>query len=323
MSSSTSYDGLGAIREVWPIGHDVAGLIGQTPLIEVARLFEAHEPRIYVKHEGSNPGGSIRDRTVLEILDNAAASGLLYRGDELVMAGASNSAVSAAMIANVRGYPVAVFHPEGATERLLHLLTEAGATIERTPEVDGMEGAVDAAADYAQEHSGRIFIDAGRREALTDAIHHIAREIVTGLSGRSLGAFVTSVSTGATLRHVARELRKHYPELIVVGVRIQTPPERESFYDDVATPITWSPLGEVEAELIEVTEVEAWSMRQRAVRRTGLLLGPKGASALIGAQRLRDRVAPDQAIIALSIDGGQRYFGAEPPEVRAALAAQP
>ena len=112
MSSSTSSERLqrpGVIREVWPKAHNITSLIGQTPLIELPQLVGGtNRLRLYVKQEGTNPGGSIRDRTVLEILDNAAASGLLYRGDEIVIAGASNSAVSAAMIGNARGYPVVV-----------------------------------------------------------------------------------------------------------------------------------------------------------------------------------------------------------------------
>ena len=325
MSSSISSDGLGGagvVREVWPSAHDITSLIGHTPLVEVSGLLGDKALRLYVKHEGTNPGGSIRDRTVLEILDNAAASGLLYRGDEVVIAGATNSAVSAALIGNSRGYPVVVFHPKGEGKRLLRLLMEAGATLKRTPTEEGLAGAVSAAAAYAQDKAGRIYIDAGRRDPLYDAIHHIAQEILEALEGYPLGAFVTSVSTGSTLRHVARELRRHYPELIVAGVKIQTPKSRESLYDDVATPITWSPLGDVEADLIEVSEVEAWSARMQVSRATGLLLGPKGASALLGAQRLMDRVAPDQAIVALSIDGGQRYFGAEPVEVIEAIKTQ-
>ena len=308
-------DMTGATREVWPAAHGVTSLIGHTPLIEIPG---GAGPRIYVKHEGYNPGGSIRDRTVLEILDNAAASGLLLRGDELVIAGASNSAISAVMIGNARGYPVTVFHPKGASDRLLRLVVEAGGTLKRTPAEEGTDGAV-AAAAWAQEKAGRIFIDAGRREALYDAIHHIAREILESLAGHTLAAFVTSVSTGATLRHVARELRKHTPELIVVGARIKAPAERASLYDDVSTPISWSPLGDVTADLIDVEELDAWRARRDLAHSCGLLLGPKGASAVIGAQRLAAWIPPDQAIVALSIDGGQRYFGAEPPEVRDAL----
>ena len=319
MSSSTSSEDLrrsGVIREVWPLAHTVGGLIGHTPLVEVSGILGGGEQRrLYVKHEGRNPGGSVRDRTVLEILDNAAASGLLYRGDEIVIAGATNSAISAAMIGNTRGYPVVVFHPKGANNRLLKLLMETGATLKRTPAELGTDGAVEGAAAYAQDRAGRIFIDAGRREALFDAIDHIAQEILDALEGYPLGGFITSVSTGATLRHVARVLRKHHPELVVAGVSIKTPASRRGFYDDVATPINWSPLGDVEAQLIEVSEAQAWTARRQVAKTTGLLLGPKGASALLGATEIAARVPPEHAIVALSIDGGQRYFGAEPADV--------
>ncbi len=88
---------------VFPPAHDVSQLIGHTPLIALGRLAEPAQPEVLVKHEGFNPGGSIRDRTVLEILDSAFASGLLRRGDEVVVAGASNSAIAASYSASTSG----------------------------------------------------------------------------------------------------------------------------------------------------------------------------------------------------------------------------
>lgn len=318
MSSSTSSDRPQNL-DVWPAAHDLTELIGHTPLIELGKIVDPDGPEILVKHEGYNPGGSIRDRTVLEILDSAASSGLLYRGDEIVMAGATNSALALATIGNARGYRATIFHAKQASRRLVKLLQHAGVTLKF---VDGTNlDAVEAAASYARENAGRIFIDAGRREALQDAIHHIAREILEALDGQSVGAFVTTFSTGATLKHVATELRKQYPELVVLGIQIQTPTERRDFYHDVSPSITMErdPIGDANAQKIAITEQDAWLARSYLARAEGLLLGPKGAAAVLGAMKLRAQIPPDRAIVALSIDAGQRYFGAEPEPVRAAL----
>ena len=313
--------------EVWPVAHDVTELIGHTPLIELRHLAPG-APEILIKHEGMNPGGSIRDRTVLEILDNAFASGLLRRGDEVVIAGATNSAVAACVIAHARGCTVTVFHPATWPGHLLGLLRSAGAALIPYDGPGGLDATVLEAANYAREHHTRIFIDAGRREALQDAVRHIAREIIEALDGHHVGAFVTSFSTGSTLRIVSHELRVQYPELTVIGVKIATPDARDGFYDDVAPSLVVDAATRAgsDAQRIAMSEREAWQARALIARTEGLLLGPKGASAALTALRVRASIPGDRAIVALSIDAGGRYFGAEPPEVRedlAALAALP
>ena len=301
--------------------HSITELIGCTPLIELSHVTMGVGPRVLVKHEGFNPGGSIRDRTVLEILNNAAASGLLHRGDELVLAGATNSAVSATVLGSARGYKTTIFHPESGSPRFVPLLRKAGATLNLTSAQGGLEGAVGQAASHAREKPGRIFIDAGRRQALQDAVRHIGREVVEALDGRAVGAFVTSYSTGATLRWATDELTIQYPELFVVGVTIKTSADSAGFYNDVAPSVAHDlePLADLDAMKVEVSELEAWRVRALLAKTEGLLLGPKGASAALTALRVRDRIAPDKAVVALSIDGGHRYFGSAPEYVRGTL----
>jgi cysteine synthase A len=307
MSSFTSSD-----PNVPTAASSVEAHIGKTPLIPLARLTPA-PPIIWIKHEGTNPGGSIRDRTVLEILNNATASGLLWPGDEIAIAGATNSAMAAALIAGARGYPVSVFHRRDGSPRLLDLLAQHGATVHL---IDG--DPTDAAAAWARQRPGRIFIDAGRREALCDAIRDIGRELLHTLHGKPVGAFVTSYSTGATLHHVAGELRRQYPALQVFGVRLHAAPERRDHYHDVAPSITMErhPQGDAQATFLTVREDDAWAARALLERAEHLLLGPKGAAAALAALRIRHLIPQDAAIIALSIDDGHRYPELPPDDLR-------
>ena len=183
------------------------------------------------------------------------------------------------------------------------------------------EECVRRAATYASDGLGRLFIDGRRREALVDAVAHIAHEILEALDGQPVGAFVTSVSTGSTLRHVASTLRQFYPSLTVVGVRIAAPEERALFYADVSQARLFNPdeYRDAHYHVMEVTEEEAWTQRAELARTEGLLLGPKGASAVLGALDIRQRVTPGSAIVALSIDGGHRYLGYEPEGVGVAM----
>ncbi len=285
------------------------GQVGDTPLLALPHLGEG-ETQILVKHEGANPGGSIRDRTVKAVLDNAEASGLLLKGDEIIMAGATNSAIAALMFAQRRGYKVVVFHPEDGSTRLRGKVQDAGAALHLTT-----EDPVQAAANYARQCAGRIFIDAGRREALCDAIGQIGQEILEGLKGQHLATFVTSYSTGSTLRHVTGELRKQYPAVKVIGTSLQAPQSRADHYHDVAPSVSMDrdPLEHSDAIQMNIPEVDAWVTRTLLSRVEGLLLGPKGSAAVLGALC----VAPQTrgAIVALSIDGGENYVGAEPESV--------
>jgi cysteine synthase A len=307
----------GAVREVWPAAHNVTELIGETPLIELSGSIQGSGAPIFVKDEGANPSGSVRDRTLLEILDGAAASGLLRRGDEIVMAGVTNSALSAALIAGARGYKLTVFHPEVERNPSHKLLLVCGGHIVASGADRGMDGAIEEAASYAQEASNRIYVDGRRREALVDAIDHIAHEILSALEGKPVGAFVTSVSTGSTLRHVASALRQSYPDVTVLGVAIDAPAHRAGFYTDISQAQFFSTHRYPDAGYtsMTVTELEAWHQRALVARKDGLLMGPKGASAVLGALKIRASVPPESAIVALSIDGGQRYLGFEPDEL--------
>ena len=329
MGSSMSSEARAGISDLLPrstarpVADSVLDLIGATPLIELSRAVPHDEgATIFVKHEGYNPGGSLRDRTLLEILNCASGSGLLKAGDEIVLAGANNSAISAALIAHSRGYRVRVFHPRDGDRRLLKLLMETGARLSRSPRGEGLEGAREAAVAYASEGADRIFIDGTRREATVGAFRAIARELIQALGDTRLGGVVTSVSTGAAFRHLAQALREHNPEIEVAGVMIEAPEERRALYDDVAPDQrpTTDDLKEVRGELIQIAEIEAWRMRGQIARREGVLLGPKGAAAVLGALQIRHAVPPGQAIVALSIDGGQRYLSATPTEIAEALA---
>lgn len=290
-------------------------LVGHTPLISLRRAAPG-APSVLLKHEGYNPGGSIRDRTVQEILNNAVASGLLRRGDELVVSGATNSAVAATVLGQAQGYRAVIFHHQQGPPRLLALLEQLGARVHL---VQG--DPLQEAATYARSRAGRIFIDPGRREALCDAISHIGREIVVDLSGQPIGAFVTSFSTGSTLRHVAAVLRQQSPSMKVAGVQLRTPTTRSGYYHDVAPSVTMErqALGNSDAEHFAVSELEAWTARALLARAEGLLLGPKGAAAVLVALRIRHQLPDEAAVVALSIDGGQNYLGAAPQEVQSAL----
>ena len=284
--------------EFAPVVARIDELVGNSPLVRLKRMGDQSKAPIYIKMENLNPSGSIRDRYIAEILERAVAAGMLVSGDSVALAGIDDSAVSAALVGSVLEVNTRIFAPEGTGDRLAPLVLKYGAAIQRTPQQDGLKGAVDTAATWSRQGADRIYVDGYRREAVRDAYAGIAAEILQALQGQNLGAFITSISTGGTFRHVARELRETRPTLNVGGAilgGLELPDFKEHRFNS----------------LRRFSVEEAFSWRDEIARTEGLLLGPKGAVCVGLALQLQKKLSPDDAIVALNPDSGQRYLGWE------------
>lgn len=281
-----------------PVVNRIDELVGNTPLVRLKRIGSDQGPPIYVKMENLNPGGSIRDRYIAEILERAVAAGTLVTGDTVALAGIDDSAVSAAMIGGVLGVSVRIFAPAGRQERLAPLVEKYGGHLEETPKSGGLTEAVSRAAAWSRERADRMYVDGYRRQAVRDAYAGMAAEILRALKGKPLGAFITSISTGGTFRHVARELRETRPTLEVGGAilgQLELPDFKEHRFNEL--------------ERFPVSRAFQW--RDKIASEEGLLMGPKGAACVGLATQLQQRLADEEVIVALNPDSGQRYLGWE------------
>lgn len=273
-------------------------LVGQTPLVRLNDVVDGDGAAIYVKMENVNPSGSIRDRYITEIVRGAVDAGQVMGGDTLAIAGVDDSAVAAAWLTNLMQLDLRLFAPAHSSRRLVPLIERYGADFVWTDEDAGLQGAIDRAAGWARQGAERMYVDGFRRQAVEDAYTVIADEILEALHGRILGAFVTSVTTGGTLRHVAAELREAHPALEVGGA--------------VLTDRDFSELNRhAYTRLRRVGLEEAWRMRDRIAQSEGLLLSPKGAASVLLACEMRESLPDEEVIVALNPDSGQRYLGWE------------
>ena len=273
-------------------------LVGNSPLVRLKRIGHPEAAPIYMKMENLNPGGSIRDRYIAEILERAVAAGMLVTGDTVALAGIDDSAVSAALVGSILGVNTTIFAPEHSGARLLPIVEKYGATVVRTPVEAGLKGAVEEAAGWSRKRADRIYVDGYRRQAVRDAYSGIAAEILQALKGEKLGAFITSISTGGTFRHVARELRETRPTLNVGGAilgELELPDFKEHRFNS----------------LERFSVIEAFQWRDRVAQKEGILLGPKGAVCVGLAVKLQEKLNSDEVIVALNPDAGQRYLGWE------------
>lgn len=285
----------------------VRDLVGNTPMVRLARTGATDGAPIYVKLENYNPSGSMRDRYVQEIIERAMLAGQLQARDAVAIAGIDDSSVAAALVARTLQLQLRVFAPAGSSRRLVPLIVRWGGTIEWTPDEEGLNGAIERAADWARPKPDRLYVDGFRRLAVRDAYRAMAQEILRSLEGRPLGAFVTSVTTGGTFRALSAELREEHPMLKVAGVHI--------LENEFASPNL--PQG-----VREITLAETWQWRDRIARDEGVLLGPKGAACLKVALELQKVISPDSAIVTLNPDAGHRYLGWEEKSLFKATMAQ-
>ncbi len=276
----------------------VTELVGGTPLVALQHIGADEGPPIYLKMENLNPSGSMRDRYISEILGRAVAAGMLVEGDTVALAGLDDSAVAAAALAGSWGLHTQVFAPKGQGRRLEKLTRRFGASITRTASEGGLTQSVQEAAAWSREKAERMYVDGYRRKAVRDAYSDIANEMLEALEGQELGAFITSVSTGGTFRHVARELRETRPNLHVGGAvlgNLELPDFKEHRFNS----------------LERFSMEEAFQWRDRLARQEGILVGPKGAAGVALAVALQQELPDHQAIVSLNPDSGQRYLGWE------------
>src|SRR5579863_3155924 len=203
------------------IASDIAELVGHTPMLQLTRLATVPAADVFAKLEFLNPGGSVKDRAALGMILDAEARGLLRKGSTILEATAGNTGVGLALIGVNRGYKVKLFVPEGFAEEKCILMRGFGAEVVRTPEDEGMRGAIQRAREAGAEISGS-FIALQFHNQANPKFHHdtTAAEIWEQMEGR-IDGFVGGVGTGGTSSGVARFLKERNPKIVTVAVETE------------------------------------------------------------------------------------------------------
>ncbi len=190
------------------IAFDVLQLVGDTPLIEVRRLGEAPRARVWAKMEQCNPAGSVKDRIALAMIEDAERAGALVRGGTVIEPTSGNTGIGLALVCAVKGYRCVLTMPESMSLERRQLLEAFGAQIVLTPAEEQMDGAIARARALVQSTPGS-FMPSQFDNPANPEIHErtTAEEVLFGMAGLSIDAFVVGVGTGGTISGVAKVLR--------------------------------------------------------------------------------------------------------------------
>ena len=292
----------------------VLDTIGNTPHIRLQRLFPGSD--VWIKSERANPGGSIKDRIALAMVEAAEASGELQPGGTIVEPTSGNTGVGLAMVAAVKGYKLVLVMPESMSLERRRLMLAYGATFDLTPREKGMKGAIARAQELIDETPGAWMPQQFENPANIDIhVRTTAQEILSDFRDTPIDVLITGVGTGGHITGVAEVLKKEWPHLKVYAVEPSLSPVIAGGQPG-PHPIQGIGAGFVPANLhadlldgvIDVDASVAKDMARRSAREEGLLVGiSSGATLAAILQKLPD--LPDNVrVLGFNYDTGERYL---------------
>ncbi len=286
---------------------NILDLIGNTPLLRLGG------ERIFAKAEFLNPGGSIKDRVALAMLEGAERDGRLRAGSVIVEPSSGNTGIGLALVGRLKGYRVRIVMPAGMSEERKKLIAALGAELVLTPDNEGIAGAVRRAERMADEDPD-VFIPQQFENPDNPRVHYeeTARELWRQMGGE-LGCFVAGVGSGGTLQGVGRFLKEHSPRTQIVAVEPKNVSallghepglhQIQGIGDGFVPGVLDVSLVD---EVIEVTDEDAIETTRQLGRDYGLLVGISSGANVWAARRLAERI--DATIATVLPDRAERYF---------------
>ncbi len=288
--------------------------IGNTPHIRLARLFPDAE--VWCKSERANPGGSIKDRIALAMIEEAERSGKLKPGGTIIEPTSGNTGVGLAMVAAVKGYKLILVMPESMSIERRRLMLAYGATFELTDRAKGMQGAVDRANELVAEHDGAWMPAQFDNPANVEVhVRTTAHEILADFRDSPFDAMVTGIGTGGHITGVARVLKKEWPSMKVFAVEPALSPILNGGkpgphpIQGIGANFIPSILEcDLLDEVIDMDAGEAKDMARRAATEEGMLIGISSGASLAAVARKLPELRAGAKVLTFNYDTGERYF---------------
>jgi len=292
----------------------ILATIGKTPHIRMQRLFGSAE--VWIKSERANPGGSIKDRIALAMIEDAEQSGALKPGGTIIEPTSGNTGVGLAMVAAVKGYKLVLVMPESMSIERRRLMLAYGASFDLTPKEKGMKGAIERAQELVGQTDGAWMPQQFENPANVDVhVRTTAEEILADFGDSPIDALITGVGTGGHITGVAEVLKKHWPDMKAFAVEPSLSPVISGGQPG-PHPIQGIGAGFIPGNLhtqsidgaIQVEPADAKEMARRAAREEGMLVGISSGATLAAIAQKLPELPEGSRVLGFNYDTGERYL---------------
>ena len=297
------------------IYNSVTELIGKTPIVKLNKIVPEDSADVFVKLEFFNPGGSVKDRIALSMIEKAEHDGLLKPGDTIIEPTSGNTGIGLSMVGVAKGYKVNIVMPETMSIERRLLMKGYGAELILTPGVDGISGSIREAERLAKENG--YFLPLQFENEANPLVHEktTGPEIHQAFGVNGLDAFVAGIGTGGTITGAGRELKRVYPKIELVGVE---PAESAILEGKEAGPHKIQGIGtgfvpktldtSVYNKVLSVTGDEAMETAREVGRKEGILVGISSGAAIAAALKVAKELGKGKKVLAVVPDNGERYL---------------
>jgi cysteine synthase A len=301
-----------------PLHKDITELIGRTPLVRLNRLSPTGGATIYGKVEFFNPGGSVKDRICLNMINEAERLGALKPGGTIVEPTSGNTGIGLALVAAVRGYKLILVMPESMSMERASLLSSYGAQLVLTPAWEGMKGSIREAESIIAQNPSYFMPDQFSNPA-NPAMHKMttAIEILESLDGK-IDAFVAAVGTGGTITGCGELFKERNPKVSVIAVE---PAGSPVLSGGEPGPHKIQGIGAgfipkvlnraIIDRVMTVTDDEAYQTAKQISKKEGLLVGISAGANVFAAQKVAQELGPGKSVVTILCDTGERYISIE------------
>lgn len=291
-------------------------LIGSTPLVKLNTVTPLGGGNIYAKLEFMNPGGSVKDRIALAMVEDAEKRGVLKPGSTIIEPTSGNTGIGLALVGAVKGYEVILVMSENMSSERRMILESFGAKTELSRAEFGMEGTIERAEELLAENPD-YFMPQQFNNPANPEIHRqtTGPEIVSAMNGEGVDAFVAGIGTGGTITGVGEVLKQNYGDVNIVGVEPSTsavlsgnPPGPHKI-QGIGAGFKPKVLNmNIVDSICPVSDEDAFHYSQRLAKEEGLLVGISSGAACFAAHQLAKELGPDKNIVVILPDTGERYF---------------
>ncbi len=300
------------------VANNILDLIGKTPMVKLNKIVGEDDAMIVAKIESFNPGGSVKDRICLSMIEDAEKKGILKPGGVIVEPTSGNTGIGLAMVSAVKGYKCILTMPESMSLERIYILKAFGAEVILTPAIDGMKGAIKKAEEIFK-NTKNSFMPQQFKNPANPEIHRktTAKEILSSTGGK-IDAFVAGVGTGGTITGVGEILKEKNPKIKIIAVEPESSPVLSGgqpgphkiqgigagFVPEVLN-------RKIIDEIIKVSDEDAFKTAKRICREEGIFCGISSGAAGYAALKIAKEFGKGKTIVVILPDTGERYFSIE------------